>query len=59
MSREKSWQVPGKGAIFEIPQWVLENAELIYTKDEIRLKDGTIARNGDWLILKNGNLTKK
>lgn len=58
MSREKNWQVPGKGAIFEIPQWVAENAEFIYTKDKIKLKDGSIAESGDWITLKNGKLEK-
>ena len=59
MSREKSWQVPGKGAIYKIPTWVLENGAYAYPKDKFTLPDGSVAGTGDWLILKNGQLTKK
>lgn len=59
MSREKNWQVPGKGAIFNIPEWVEENCEKVLRRDAFLLKDGSIASHGDWLILKNGQLTKK
>lgn len=59
MSREKSWQVPGKGAIFNIPDWVEQNCEAVFARDSFKLKDGVIAGPGDWLILKNGQLTKK
>lgn len=59
MSREKSWQIPGKGAIYSIPQWVEENAAFIETKEKILLHDGSIAKSGDWLVFKNGKLEKK
>lgn len=58
MSREKNWQVPGRGAIYELPQWVEENAAFVEAKDKILLHDGSIARPGDWLVLKNGKLEK-
>ena len=59
MSRERSWQIPGKGAIYELPQWVEENAAFIEAKDKILLQDGSVAKSGDWLVLKNGILEKK
>lgn len=59
MSREKNWQFPGKGAIFSFPEWVENNCEKVVSKESIKLKDGSVAGPGDWLILKNGQLTKK
>lgn len=59
MSREKTWQVPGKGALFSIPEWIEQNCEEILGLKTFKLKDGTVAGPGDWLILKNGQLTKK
>lgn len=59
MSREKSWQVPGKGGIYQIPSWVLENGAYAYPKDKFTLPDGTVASSGDWIIFKNGKLIKK
>lgn len=59
MSKEKSWQVPGKGAIYEIPLWVLQHGAFAIAKNSFALPDGNIAGTGDWLILKNGKITKK
>lgn len=59
MSREKSWQIPGKGAIYVVPQWVEDNCKMVIAKDKIQLQDNSFAVPGDWLILKNGQLTKK
>lgn len=58
MSREKSWQIPGKGAIYTVPTWIEENCEVM-SRESFKLFDGTKAGPGDWLILKNGKLTKK